>query len=244
MKIFVISLKRSQDRREAIKKQLDRQLVKFEFFDAIDGRFEPPHSLFANYNYTKRLWLTSGRMPSKGELGCYASHFLIWKKCIELDESVLVLEDDSEIKDNFSKMLPLIEEKLNRYNFLRLEAETDKGELYQVESDGVIDISFMTDNFGGARSYALSPESAKKLVKHSDRWCMPVDNYIGSIYLHDVPCYIFKPSIVENPQEFLTTIQLGEEKKAPLYRKPSREIYSMYRKFMMSKFNKKYIPNK
>lgn len=63
MKIYVISLKRSPERREYIKKQLDDLSIEFEFFDAVDGRVEPPHPLFKSYNYTKRLWLTSGRMP-------------------------------------------------------------------------------------------------------------------------------------------------------------------------------------
>lgn len=44
----------------------------------------------------------------------------------------------------------------------------------------------MTNNFGGTRSYALSPSSARKLLDNSKRWCMPVDNYIGSMYLHNM----------------------------------------------------------
>ena len=82
MKVFVISLKRSPDRRRYIEKQLDDLNIKFEFFDAVDGRAEPPHPLFENYNYAKRLWLTSGRMPSKGELVVYGSHYLLWLKSI------------------------------------------------------------------------------------------------------------------------------------------------------------------
>ena len=38
MKVFVISLKRSPERRRYIEKQLDDLNIKFEFFDAVDGR--------------------------------------------------------------------------------------------------------------------------------------------------------------------------------------------------------------
>ncbi len=69
MKIFVISLQRSQERRDKISVALNQQGVTFRFFDAVDGR-AGEHYLWANYNYRKRLWLTSGRMQSKGELGC------------------------------------------------------------------------------------------------------------------------------------------------------------------------------
>ncbi|HDZ9284767.1 TPA: glycosyltransferase family 25 protein, partial [Vibrio cholerae] len=93
MKIYVISLKNSLDRRASIEQQMTSHGLKFEFFDAIDGRIDPPHPLFANYDYTKRLWLTSGKMPMRGELGCYASHYLLWQKCVELNAPIVVLED-------------------------------------------------------------------------------------------------------------------------------------------------------
>ncbi|MGJ8647764.1 MAG: glycosyltransferase family 25 protein [Marinomonas colpomeniae] len=241
MKIFVISLKRSVERRTWMAAQLSEQGVDFEFFDAIDGHAEPPNKLFDNYDYFKRLWLTSGKMPSKGELGCYASHYLLWKKCALSNESVLVIEDDAKIKLNFASMLPTIENEVLAYGFLRLEDKNDKGELYLKEEKSNCSVAFMTNNFGGARCYVLTPGAAQKLLSKSDRWCMPVDNYMGSIYLHNMPCYIFNPSVVENPEEFITTIQLGEEKKAPLYRKLTREIYSGYRKAMMKEYNKKYV---
>ncbi|MEC8081713.1 MAG: glycosyl transferase, partial [Pseudomonadota bacterium] len=139
----------------------------------------------------------------------------------------------------------LINQKVNQYNFLRLEPETEKGYQVPVESGEKYSISFMTNNFGGARAYALSPKGAANLLSQSDRWCMPVDNYMGSIYIHAQPSYLFKPSIVpsiqEVPEKFQTTIQLGEEKKASWYRKPTRELYSLYRKFKMKQYNRRFM---
>ncbi|WP_391088853.1 glycosyltransferase family 25 protein [Vibrio sp. NH-UV-68] len=241
MKVFVISLKRSPERRKYIKKQLDDLGVEFEFFDAVDGRAEPPHPLFESYDYAKRLWLTSGRMPSKGELGVYGSHYLLWKKSIEIEEPIIVFEDDAAILPSFPSYLDIIKSKIIHYGFLRLEPKNNKGVLCFKEEGENFRISFMTDNFGGLRCYAISPDAAKKLVDHSKRWSMPVDNYVGSIYLHEMPSYILSPAVVENPQEFDSTIQLGEEKKAKWYRKPSRELYSLYRRIKMRQGNKKYL---
>lgn len=244
MKICVISLKRSPERRENIKKQLDALGLEFEFFDAVDGRAEPPHPLFTNYDYVKRLWLTSGKLPSKGELGCYASHYLIWQKCVRSKQPILVIEDDASINSNISRFLPIIEEKVNQYGFLRLEPETERCELFVKEKKAEYNISFMSNNFGGTRSYAIAPHAAQKLLNRSQRWCMPVDNYIGSLYLHKMPSYLFKPFLVENPENFGSTIQLGEEEKAKWYRKASREVYSLYRKIRMKNINFKYKENK
>lgn len=245
MKICVISLKRSPERRENIKKQLDALGLEFEFFDAVDGRAEPPHPLFAKYDYFKRLWLTNGRMPSKGEMGCYASHYLIWQKCVASGESILVIEDDSYVKPVIVDLLPHIEERVEQYGFLRLEPETTKCNLFMKEESDTYSISFMDNNFGGTRSYAISPQAAQKLLNGSERWCMPVDNYIGSLYLHDMPSYQMYPTIIptleEHPEEFGTTIQLGEESKPPVYRKLTRELYSAYRKYKIKQYNKKYF---
>lgn len=244
MKICVISLKRSPERRENIKKQLDDLGLDFEFFDAVDGRAQPPHPLFAKYDYFKRLWLTNGRMPSKGEMGCYASHYLIWQECVASGESSLVIEDDSYVKPVIVELLPHLEEKVEHYGFLRLEPETSKCKLYSKAKHDGYEIFFMDNNFGGTRSYAIAPQAAQKLLDGSKRWCMPVDNYIGSLYLHGMPSYQVYPTIIptleEHPEEFGTTIQLGEEKKAKWYRKLSRETYSVYRKLAMKLFNKKY----
>ncbi|MCG9584104.1 glycosyltransferase family 25 protein [Vibrio tubiashii] len=244
MNIYVISLRRSTERRASIVQQFKSAGLNFEFFDAVDGRAVPPHPLFRNYNYLKRLWLTSGKMPSKGELGVYGSHYLLWQKCIESNEPIVVMEDDAVLQNSMPEYIGLISEKIKKYGFLRLEPKAYKGELHKKEVGLNYTISFMTANFDGLRCYAISPQAAKRLVDNSTRWCMPVDNYVGSIYLHKVPSYIFQPSVVENTESFETTIQLDEEKKAKWFRKPTRELYSLYRKLVMFVVNMKYSNEK
>lgn len=240
MKIYVISLKNSLDRRASIEQQMTAHGLKFEFFDAIDGRIDPPHPLFANYDYAKRLWLTSGKMPMRGELGCYASHYLMWQKCVELGEPIVILEDDAKILPCFSHFLNDIQIKTLEYGFLRLEEAYERSRVFLKEKEESFEISFLTNNFGGARAYALSPESAKKLIENSHRWSMPVDNYMGSLYLHDMPSFLFSPCLIENPECFETTFQNEVQPRAPLYRKPTREIYSLYRNIRMALSNYVY----
>ncbi|WP_176429493.1 glycosyltransferase family 25 protein [Vibrio sp. V19_P1S1T109] len=244
MKIYVISLKNSLERRASIEQQMANYGLDFEFFDAIDGRVVPPHPLFANYDYTKRLWFTSGKMPSKGEMGCYASHYLLWQKSVELNEPIIVLEDDAELLPGFIHFIDLIKIKTQEYGFLRLEEACDRSELFLKEQENNYDIYFLSNNFGGARAYALSPDAATKLLKSSQCWSMPVDNYMGSLYLHQMPSFLFLPSVVANPQYFDTTFQNEQQPKAPLYRKPTRELYSLYRKVKMALANNAYKKQK
>lgn len=240
MKVVVISLKRSPERREYIKKQLDDLNIEFEFFDAVDGRVEPPHPIFENYDYAKRLWLTNGRMPSKGEMGCYASHYLIWEECVNSNRSILVIEDDVTLSPELGHHISTIESELEEFGFLRLESEHRKCQLLGKKETEEYQIFFMTNNFGGTISYAIHPSAARKLLSCGGKWCLPVDNYIGSAYLHKMPSYLFKPVLVSNPDDFETTIQLGEESRPPYYRKLTRELYALYRKYRMYQWNNKF----
>lgn len=236
LKIFVISLLRSPERRARISSQLNQLNIEFEFFDAIDGS-KGDHTLWTNYNYIKRKWLISGKQPSRGELGCFASHYLLWRRCIELNEPLLLIEDDSFIKPNFAEHLASIDHELKKFPFLRLESETGLCSITPIKKNSHYSIGFMSDNTGGTRSYAIAPTAAIKLLEGANRWCMPVDNYIGTAYLHKVSSYIYQPAVILDTNEFGTTIQLGNEGKAPKYIKLSRELYKGYQKLRMRTYN-------
>lgn len=241
MPVFVISLKRSQDRRDYIAAQLQQQGIAFSFFDAIDGS-DKSNPLLKRYNYTKRLWLTSGKMPTNGEIGCYASHYSLWQKCVDMNQPLVVVEDDSGIASNAARNLELVAEKVEKYGYLKLEGLI-RGETITMEESKHYRISRMSDNFGGARAYAIAPWAAQKLLRGSQSWSLPVDNYIGAPYFHGMESYHFSPEIVGNDDEFETTIQFYQKEKTPFYRKPSRELYSAYRKLRLYLHNRKFKKN-
>ncbi|HEH9413607.1 glycosyltransferase family 25 protein [Aeromonas salmonicida] len=227
MKIYVISLKRSPERRQRAIEQMASHDIDFEFFDAVDGQLE--HPLFADYDYKKCLWLTSGKMPTRGELGCYASHYLLWMHSIAINQPIVVLEDDVVLHPSFKNTIDMIGEDIEKYGFIRLEP-VRRGKKKQVLTHGNYTISMMEDNFGGAGGYAISPISAAKLIKH--RWSLPVDCFIGLAYLHNMTSYVIEPCIVDHDEVMPTTVQSGFS-KAAWYRKPSRELYTFYKKIMI-----------
>lgn len=237
LSVFVISLKRSQERRDSIAAQLAAEDISFSFFDAIDGD-DASNPLFKKYDYKKRLWLTSGKMPSKGELGCYASHYSLWQKCVELNQPILVIEDDATICPNAGHIFTLIQQKIAEYGFLRLE-DVGRSTTQKIEKTEKYTISHISDNFWGTRAYAIAPWAAKKLLAGSERWCIPVDNYIGANFMHGMESYHLAPDFAEDTNQFGTTIQMADGNKTPLYRKPSRELYSAYCKLKHFFHNKK-----
>ncbi|HHQ4553775.1 TPA: glycosyltransferase family 25 protein [Aeromonas veronii] len=235
MNVYVISLARSQERRQRIINHMGDHGIAFEFFDAVDGKLE--HPLFSDYDYKKCLWLTSGKMPTRGEMGCYGSHYLLWLHCVASNQPIVVIEDDVILNESFKKIIFKIKEDVERFGFVRLEpSEWGRNEVV-TERDNY-KISLMENNCNGARGYAISPKSASKLIKH--RWSLPVDCFIGLSYLHGVNSYVVEPSVICHGQAIETTVQVGFSQTS-WYRKPTREVYSLYKKIRIKLTYKKSL---
>ena len=95
MQIIVISLKDATERRQHISAQLESLGLSHEFFDACrgDDGYEP---FFSNYDPDIYM-LHSRRAALPGEIGCFASHLSLWKRCVEIDEPIVILEDDGSL---------------------------------------------------------------------------------------------------------------------------------------------------
>lgn len=237
-RVFVISLEKCTDRRFEVKQEMDSKGIHFEFFNGIDGH-NTVHPLFSDYDYKKRLWLTSGKMPSKGELGCYASHYLMWVKCLDLNKPIIVFEDDVKLNENAQNLIDFALDKADEFGFLRLEDIEDGGEYKQVLEDSGKTINLMKDNYGGLRAYAIAPKAAAQLIKH--RWCLPVDCFVGANFIHGVYSYQVSPSLVIQHNFHESTIQNKDGNKTALYRKLSRELYTGYKKIMLERMYRKML---
>ena len=232
MKIFIISLQKSQDRREHIKELLKPLNLDWQFFDAING-FD---SNFPFKGMQADLYRTifRSRPLSAGEKGCYASHFLLWKKCIELNENIVILEDDIQLSAFFTYILKILPELHSRYPLIRLEPANNNSPCKLVESDGSVQIIKLLNNSSGTLGYSITPEAAKQLICNSQKWTCAVDNFIGEEYKHKVssfgviPYAVFDPELF-NQSGFKSTIQLDSKTKVFIGFKLLREISRFYR---------------
>lgn len=232
MKIFVINLKKSTDRKESIIKQLSPLNIDYEFFEAINGREGLPEDLIDKPNDLYRKLFRS-RPLSDGEKGVYASNYNLWKKCIELNEPIVIFEDDIIITPFFISVIEALPKLHKKYDFLKLEPSDSK--FKKEEFNEGMQIIKLLDNSSGAVGYSLTPHAAKQFLKHSQQWYCAIDNFIGETYKHHVTSYSIIPYAVahyerfENAENLGTTIQLDENSKAPLPLKFLRELHRFYR---------------
>ena len=158
--IYIITLANSDAGRhtQEAKNQLTKTLTSCrdygwpaQIFDAING-----------YNLDATIWNTLNlKCPKKklgssnkfadkpGAIGCFISHFLLWKKCISLNRPLIILEDDVQVISS------LVEIKSN-HDCLKLHAPRQRKENETVGRWSP-----------GAFGYWLSPIGAQKLVNFS-----------------------------------------------------------------------------
>lgn len=124
---------------------------------------------------------------SPGVKGCFYSHYNLWKKCVELGEPIMVLEDDVEI------LRPYIPVK---WKDVLVVAVAEQGKKikdylkYLLEPSGEPkSISFPARSMPGTVGYVIKPKAAKRLVKRYSSTYLPSDNamhdQIVDISLHN-----------------------------------------------------------
>lgn len=219
MKIFVINLLQAENRREHIKSQLEKFNIEYEIFNAIDantGCYYWDHF----YSNTLRL-LCYARPLTKSQVGCFASHYKLWQKCIELNEPIVVLEDDIELTSDFDVKVNFLETKISKYGYIRLWG------IFQRDSEMVEDgIKLYKRGPAGTQGYVILPNMAKKFISKASRWIEPVDDYMDKYWIHGVIPYCVVPEAVYCLDEFDSSIAVNKYKSNPLL-KMLRELFKL-----------------
>ncbi|MGB5579253.1 MAG: glycosyltransferase family 25 protein [Woeseia sp.] len=192
MRIFVISLPESVERRARIERQLAGQDVPFSFYDAINLQSDRNH--YFHHCDEAQFLLNTGRTPTAGELGCFASHLMLWRTCRLLDEPILILEDDAELAADFKEALPFLKHHIRRFGFIRLQ-QNKKGSKHCIVRQHGRQIDFCSRYSHGSLSYALSPAVADAFIERSSVFQAPVDIFIKRYWQHGQPLFTLSPAI-------------------------------------------------
>jgi glycosyl transferase, family 25 len=202
MRIYVVALERSVERRAAIRTQLDSTGLDYEFFPAVDGK-AGEHLSFANYRdeFCLKVW----RRPlTSGEVGCFASHYLLWQRCVERDEPMIVMEDDVVVSPRFAEAVALVvAERPGNVGYVRfaginLPAFRETG--HELPDDWEL-VRFFGGPMG-TQCYVVFPQAASRFLAHARKWVMPVDTYMDSFWQHGVAAIGILPFPVERQLEF------------------------------------------
>lgn len=219
IKIFVINLMHAPDRRESIALQLAKQNIKFEFFPAVDGKVDTIYkkSHYRNFNRLLRY----ARPLSDSQIGCFASHYSLWQKCVELNQPIVVLEDDIYLREDFVDKVDFCLTRIAQYHYIRFMGAFPRP-TQEIEPGIKCYLKAPT----GTQGYMLDTFSAKQLLKFAKQWVEPVDNYMDKFWVHGLRPYVLEPEIVYTQHVFASSI-INTNKTRKIF-KITRELYKLY----------------
>lgn len=199
MKIYVISLDDQQKRRAAITEQLHGLGLEFEFFDAVRGSDDPWRHFARTSTWQYRL--NTRRDPLPNEVGCYASHLSMWKRCAESGEPIVIMEDDFVAHDTFPTAIEVADRLIDRHGFIRFEPfkrdprlTRSKHGANKVLTSGQFELFYLSDPPLCLTAYAVSPESARALAVASETLIGPVDKFVQRTWDHGEPIFALNPA--------------------------------------------------
>jgi GR25 family glycosyltransferase involved in LPS biosynthesis len=180
MKTFIISLKHETARRQYMENVLNTtNITDFSFIDAVYGMTD-----LHKYNFKVMPdWVDpiEKRKINVNEIGCFLSHYSIWKQIIDNNIDVaLILEDDCVFKDDFNtKFTEILQIDTTTYDYFTLGRNRNNN-LYSLGPEIVIENDYVIPKYSyNAHSYLLTNAGAKILANDlALEYIIPVDEYI------------------------------------------------------------------
>ena len=216
-KIFVVNLNRRIDRLKHFKSRYNFN-IKLNRIEAVDGRDLNIDELFKNniigeygYNSLKNYRKSHHELTHNGSVGCYLSHYNIWKSIYDKDKrsrNYIIFEDDTILTDmtldDISKRINKLPDDWDIYllsspHFCYLKEYTGKN-LYKVKR------FFLTS------AYVITKKCVEKIFNTNTIFPInqQIDSYLSelatdrnlNIYVHDESF-----PYLEQSQQFNTDIQ-------------------------------------
>lgn len=173
MPVFIINLRRSPERREAMRAQCAALGIEPSFVEAHDGA---------------AIGARSEDRLSRSEMGCLLSHCGIWHSIVRNQTPVAcILEDDCRLDANIIGLLESIERERARWDVVLLghhssrhDADSGAETCYRSTSlDGRYRLAQVAEFAMGAYAYVVTLDGARKLIGLADPARMPADWVTG-----------------------------------------------------------------
>lgn len=198
---LVVNMKRSADRWEAIKKQLEQLQISVRRVDAVDGKLLPDEEV---KRLTSSVHYSMGRELERGEIGCFLSHRKCWQELVDSGEKyALVMEDDLLFSDRALKFMqsddwiPAECDLIQLFVFRKQKKYLCERKEYDLKDGDRLWIPVFPAPVG-TQAYIISRQAAEIALQKSDRFNLPVDEFlfVRSDVSSRFPCYRLNHAVV------------------------------------------------
>lgn len=189
--------------------------ISFEFFEGITGDQAISQGKFHTLR-RKQFLLNTGREPTAGEIGCFASHKALWAKCVAIRRPIMVMEDDFKLSDDFPDMVARASRLIDRVGFLRLQ-KSSNARYRKVAVFENTQLLAYTKPPHCTMCYCISPTVAGHFLSLTNEMDAPVDIFIKRYWRHGQPLYALTPySVSESSVGTNSTIPGRAKNKKPM----------------------------
>ncbi len=211
--VFVINLARDTARRAHMTRVLGEIGLLATFIPAVDGctltaadraRHDPVRSL--------RLY---GKPMLDTEIGCYLSHYRLWKRILhEGTTTALILEDDIDIDPVLPGLIQdlcacpdwlVVRLHSMRARVLDPRRPTFHGRNIAALRDGAGLFRLRTHTLGAA-AYLIRAEGARRLLAYGERIVLPIDQTMDRFWENGIAPFVVRPFPVRQRAEFPSSI--------------------------------------
>jgi glycosyl transferase family 25 len=180
--VFCVNLKSDSERRDHMTRQFNKaEIPDAKFTPAIIITDEDMKELVKDGKYISEKPIKNKSIKRdllKSEIGCYASHLLIWREIINMNLPVaLVCEDDIEFKVKYNDILDLISYLPQNADICHLDLRENPHRVINAKFS-----KFFKDRLFGTSCYLITQNGANKLLSNSKIFDMPVDHKIQAMH--------------------------------------------------------------
>jgi len=194
IKAFIIR-KPNDELSEKLSSECAESAAKFGIVaEKVDGVYSDHNDLIKKYQLRFFEKMKQYKKESPGVKGCFLSHYLLWKKCIELDEPIIIFEHDAlmirplpeNILDLFTHhcILDYAVHYLDYEEIIARDCELTVKEYPMIPTNGKLGYSNINKaHVRGSHAHLVKPLGAKTLIESVDKFgILPSDACVNQYY--------------------------------------------------------------
>lgn len=218
LKVVLINLERSADRRATMQARLSAIPLGFEWLRGIDGKakWTEIEQQLDQSAFDRNV----GRPALPGEVGCYLSHLQAWQALLSSDaEVLLVLEDDVVFHEDFMTALGLALAHRDAWDFLKLNHIRAKQPIRQ-RAVGPYSLNAYLGPATGLGAYLIQRHTIENLLPRMLPIRRPIDHELDRIHEHDFRHYGLEPfpsHVDDGDVSTITGRAFADVRKRPWY---------------------------
>lgn len=233
MKIYLVSMKKDEKRREILKQNFCKTYDNFELIEAVDGGNLDAKSYF---KYASSYFKKHNMMMSPSEVGCSLSHILTLETFLKSsDEYALILEDDVIGNDENIKEIEQILPYMIENSILlcaKQYSRKSRHKLVKIINNKIFEVSkFSHKYFLNTYAYVVNKQSANAILKNYKNFFTIADKW-DELLMDDV--VMLYSQIFKHPQVSDGYSNIEDERLA---------LKLKYRIFSLDKFFTKNLEN-